>query len=432
MDPRRWTIWSLPRAVLGYVLTIDIAAVVIIVATANLTPITDQWGWFLLLAMGSLIHLEVTRHIERLREIAAEGSPHVHLQSVWLFAGLLMLPPPMLAALIGISYSHAWFRVYRRRTFLYRKVFSASTVALGCTAAWAILSVILGINQGGFVRELAGPQGLLAVAAAGLAYWLVNYTLVVVAIVATNPGRPRRAALGHPTDQLIIGAAVGLGTAVAYVLSVQPWLMPVLMITLLALHLGLLLPQFRAASRIDSKTGLVDSTFWREMADKELARAQRLGGELGILLVDLDYFKNVNDRFGHLAGDQVLRSAATTVKGQVRSYDLVGRFGGEEFAILLPGAGLGELQQAAERIRLAIRQLVVYTAPTLSGHTAIGGLTASIGGAVFPASADELTHLLLTADAALYRAKESGRDRVCIATPPAATDVDSPLPQPSA
>ena len=286
-----------------------------------------------------------------------------------------------------------------------------------------LLTLAFHTPGGGFVRELAGPLGLIAVVAAGLAYWLVNYALVVLAIVVTNPGRPWRAALGNPSDQLIMGAAVGLGTAIAYVLWLQFWLMPVLMVTLLALHLGLLLPQFRAASRIDSKTGLVDSTFWREMAEKELARAQRLASGLGVLLIDLDHFKNVNDHFGHLAGDQVLRAASSTMKGQVRSYDLVGRFGGEEFAILLPGAGLVELHQAAERIRQAIRQLIVYTAPTLNGHSAIGGLSASIGGAVYPESAEELTHLLLAADAALYQAKERGRDRICIATPPQADGV---------
>jgi diguanylate cyclase (GGDEF)-like protein len=432
MDPRARSLWKLPRGVLAYVLVIDAAAVVVVATTLTLTPIADAQLWFWVLAAGSVIHLEASRRIERLREIAAEGSPHVHLQSVWLFAGLLMLPPPLLAALIAISYTHAWLRVYRRRSLLYRKVFSACTVVLGCTAAWVLLAAALGAPEGTFVRYLDGPRGLLAVVAAGAAYWLVNYALVVGAIVATNPGRPWRAALGSPSDQLIIGAAVGLGTAIAYGLWTGSWLTPVLMITLLALHFGLLLPQFRAASRIDSKTGLVDSTFWREMADKELVRAQRLGSGLGVLLIDLDYFKNVNDRFGHLAGDQVLRAASAALKSQVRSYDLVGRFGGEEFAILLPGAGLAELQQAAERIRLAIRQLIVFTATTLNGNRAIGGLTASVGGAVYPESADELAHLLLAADAALYRAKARGRDQVCIAQPPHDDDADQPVPRPSA
>jgi len=430
MHPRRWAVWTLPCAVLHYVLAIEAAALLVIVSTVSLQPLTPRsFGYFALVALGSVVHLEAARGIERMREIAAEGSPHVHLQSIWLFAGVLLLPPPLLAALVVISYSHAWVRVYRRRTLLYRKVFSAATVILGCAVAKAILTLSYGNDGGAFVRMLDGPPGLAALVGTGLAYWLVNYALVVGAIVATNPDKPKRVALGNPSDQLIIGASVGLGTAVALLLTVRPWLAPVLMATVLALHMGLLLPQFRAASRTDSKTGLVDPTFWHEMAGKELERARRLGCGLGVLLVDLDHFKSVNDRFGHLAGDHVLRVVAATIKHEMRSYDLVGRFGGEEFAILLPGAGPEDLAGAAERVRHAVSQMSVYTVLTLSGPATIGGLTVSIGGALFPDSGDELTHILLSADAALFDAKNAGRNRVRLA-PPAGLPPFAPAPEP--
>ena len=422
MSARDWPLWTLPRGVLGYVFTVEAAALFVVAAGAGLQPVTARsWGLFALVTAGSVVHMEAARGIERMREIAAEGSPHVHLQSIWLFAGVLLLPPPLLAALVVISYAHAWVRVYRRRTLLYRKVFSAATVILAGTAACAILTLCYGHGDAGFVSKFDGPAGLAAVVAAAVAYWLVNYALVVVAIIATNPGRPRRAAVGDPSNQLIIGAAAGLGTAVAMLLTFEPWLAPMLMATVLALHLGLLMPQFRAASRTDSKTGLVDPTFWHQMAEKELDRARRLGGTLGILLIDLDHFKRINDGFGHLAGDHVLRVAANTLKREVRGYDLVGRFGGEEFAVLLPGVEPGELAGVAERVRQAVSQVSVHTTLTLNGPAVIGGLTASVGGALYPPCGTELTQVLLAADAALFEAKSAGRNQVRIAPVPPAT-----------
>lgn len=415
---REWALWALPPAVLRYVFVVESLATLTVLGTLDHHPVTPRSvGYFALVAVGAVIHLEAARGMERAREIAAEGSPHVHLQSIWLFAGVLLLPPPLLAALVVLSYTHAWLRVYRRRTFLYRKVFSASTVILGCAAAKMILSASYGSDRDAFVRVLGGPTGLAALVAAAVAYWVINYALVVAAIMLSNPQRPRRAALGLPSDQLIIGAAIGLGTAVALLLAIQPWLAPMLMATVLALHLGLLLPQFRAASRTDSKTGLVDAAFWHEMAQKELERARRAGSGLGVLLVDLDHFKSVNDRHGHLAGDHVLRVVASEIKQATRGYGLVGRFGGEEFAVLLPDVESADALRAAEHIRQVVSQVQVHTAFTLNGPAAISGLTASVGVSVFPHAGAELTPMLLAADAALFTAKKSGRDRVCAAPP---------------
>jgi diguanylate cyclase (GGDEF)-like protein len=397
--------------VLAYVVTVDVSATLVTLATAWRTPAEAFVSpLFLLLAGGAVLHLEAAQGIERIREISREGSPHAHMQSVWLFAGVLVLPMPLLVALITISYLHAWLRVYKRRAVLFRKVFSAATVVLACGAAQLVLGLFS--NR---PLDVDGPLGLLALACAGLTYWVVNYALVVAAIVMTNRDQPARAALGNASDQLIVLASIGLGSVLAIMMSSRPWLTPMLLLTVLALHMGLLLPQFRVAARTDSKTGLVDATFWHDVAERELARARRLVSTVGVLILDLDHFKQINDVYGHLAGDRVLRAVADALKHSVRSYDLVGRFGGEEFAVLLPGVSTDEVRATAERIRLEIASLHIAVVDRLGQDRVISGLTASVGAAVFPDTATELSPLLLAADEALYQAKNNGRDRVATA-----------------
>ncbi|MFI7676258.1 diguanylate cyclase [Actinophytocola sp. NPDC049390] len=374
-----------------------------------------DWLWFGLLALAAVVHLEAARGLERVREVTAEGSPHTHLQSVWFFAALLLLPPPLVAGILLISYVHSWLRVYRRRALVHRKVFSAATVVLALAGAYLVLAAIFPTHTEPFAVTLSGPLGLVAVVVAGFIYWLVNYALVVGVILLTNPDRPARKVLGRASDQLMIAGAIGLGTGMAIVMISQPWWTPLLIVTVLALHTGLLLPQFRDASRTDAKTGLFEPTFWAELTNDELDRARRLQGTLGLLLVDLDHFKRVNDGYGHLAGDIVLRAVAEAIKHSVRGHDMVGRYGGEEFAIVLPGLGADDACEAAERVRAAIAELAV-TVPDLDGETqVIRGLTASVGAAVYPDHGTERTSLLLAADAALYDAKTEGRDRVRIA-----------------
>ena len=132
-------------------------------------------------------------------------------------------------------------------------------------------------------------------------------------------------------------------------------------------------------------------------------------------MVDLDHFKKVNDVYGHLAGDAVLKAVAETISGQIRGYDSVGRFGGEEFVVLLPGMSEEDGVRVAERIRHAVTQLAVE-APVEGATTVIRNLSASIGVSTFPAAGDDIEPLLLAADAALYKAKNSGRNQVVSST----------------
>ena len=418
LSPRRWRVWSLSRPMLVYVLTVEIAAVAAVAGTSSLDTITRQdLVWLVVLAAAAVVYQEAARSIERTREPSEEGVPYTHLLSVWLFASVLLLPPALTAVLIAVGYLHAYLRlrVYRRRAALYRKVFSAATVVIACVGAHLVLAVFYPADVHPYALVLDGPVGLAAIVASAAVYRMVNYALVVAAILGTNLDRPVRSALGDANDQLMMAGAVGLGGGVAVVMTAQPWLTPLLVLTVLGLHMGLLLPQFRDASRNDSKTGLFNSVFWTKLVADEMDHARRLDGTMALLVIDLDHFKRVNDRHGHLAGDAVLLAVSEAIKHSVRAHDIVGRFGGEEFAVALPGLTLADALPAAERIRAAIAEVRVTT-PDLNGvERTIGGLTASVGVAVFPDHGTDRTTLVLAADAALYDAKDAGRDRTRVA-----------------
>jgi diguanylate cyclase (GGDEF)-like protein len=430
LSPRHWTLWSHPLSVVVFILAVEVAAVATVAGTITLAPVDrEDWIFAGLLVFVAVAHLEASSRIERIREVTSEGSPYNHLQSVWFFAAVLLLPPPLIAIVLTVSYGYMWARVYRWQAVAHRKVYTWATVVLGCAAAYAVLAAIYPDHGEPFAIALGGPLGLVAVVAAGALYRLVNYGLVVLVLMLTNPDRPARKALGHASDQLLIAGAIGLATGFAVMLIVRPWWTPMLVITVLALHLGLLLPQFRDASRIDTKTGLFDPTFWAELAADELDRARRLNGRLGVLLLDLDLFKRINDRHGHLAGDAVLRAVADAIRRSVRGHDMVGRYGGEEFAVVLPGLGVADVRHTAERIRISIAELTVIAVDLDGSERTIDGLTASVGGAVYPEHGEDRTTLLLAADAALYEAKAAGRDRTRIAAPPRPVLPGAPLPQ---
>ncbi len=160
----------------------------------------------------------------------------------------------------------------------------------------------------------------------------------------------------------------------------------------------------------DPLTGLYNRRYLEEIMERETRRAVRSEQGLGLLMLDLDDFKKFNDTFGHDAGDTVLRESASFLLRSVRVEDVVCRFGGEEFVVVLPMASLEVTQARAERIRSRLRELAV----THHGQ-ALGAITVSIGVAELPQHGTTSKELLESADAALYRAKREGRDRVVVA-----------------
>ena len=159
----------------------------------------------------------------------------------------------------------------------------------------------------------------------------------------------------------------------------------------------------------DPLTGLYNRCYLSEFLPRELARCRRSATSVAVMLIDLDHFKRINDSFGHEAGDVVLKAIAALLKSKVRGSDIACRYGGEEFALILPETGLDAAVRRAEVIRLAIARLGL-------GHagTPLGKITTSLGIALFPDHGEDSDALLRVADVALYGAKGAGRDRVVV------------------
>lgn len=162
--------------------------------------------------------------------------------------------------------------------------------------------------------------------------------------------------------------------------------------------LGDLAARLERVARTDDLTGLANRRAWDEHLSRELARARREGARLAVAVMDLDHFKEYNDRFGHQAGDRFLKEMAARWQGLIRDSDILARYGGEEFALALPGAGLEDAAATLERLR----------ASTPEDEKVSAGVVCWNG------TEDELD-LISRADHALYAAKRSGRDRIIVA-----------------
>ena len=163
--------------------------------------------------------------------------------------------------------------------------------------------------------------------------------------------------------------------------------------------------QLRFEATHDSLTGFLSRAAIVETFQKEVARAERQGTAVAVIMADIDHFKRVNDTYGHLVGDAVLRETARRMSASMRPYDSVGRYGGEEFLVVSPGCSLPDAADLAERLRESVYEKAMDT----SGHEI--NVTVSLGVAA-TSGMSQSGNLLRTADEALYRAKDGGRNRV--------------------
>jgi diguanylate cyclase (GGDEF)-like protein len=157
----------------------------------------------------------------------------------------------------------------------------------------------------------------------------------------------------------------------------------------------------------DPLTGLYNRRYLEETMDREIHRSRRLKAPLGVVMMDLDHFKDFNDSFGHGAGDALLSALAHVITAGIRTEDIACRYGGEEFLLVIPGASLATALERAEKVRQAVKALQVKYQGRFLKSTTI-----SLGVAIFPDHGQTAEEVITAADAALYRAKQAGRDRV--------------------
>ncbi|MDY6942297.1 MAG: diguanylate cyclase [Pseudomonadota bacterium] len=174
-------------------------------------------------------------------------------------------------------------------------------------------------------------------------------------------------------------------------------------------QLSTTLQKLEEQSQLDGLTETFNRAYWEQRLREEIARTQRYAHPLSLVICDLDHFKDVNDECGHLAGDAVLRTITGRLRGALRKTDILGRYGGEEFGIVLPDTDLGNAIRAAERLRRGVSsKLIPFEENELY-------ITASLGVAQWHDKMDSVESFIAAADQALYQAKALGRNRVCAA-----------------
>ena len=407
---RAWPLWEHPPWLRAYIV---IVAIVNLLAIALATRAGLGSGRSLAL-LGILVACEAAtvEFTKRAGEITGVAKD-VH--GVWELPVAILLPPVYALIVPILRLTLVQWRVRQAR--LHRRIFTAAELGLAYGAASLVFHGIMGSPLGVAVAPGGHASAwILAVAVAGVVKWAVDTGLVLPAVKSSYPGKARDMVLGGEAARNDV-AELCVAVLVTFAVSVN------LLTIVFAVPLVTLLQrsfrhaQLVTASRIDSKTGLLNAATWEREATAEVARAVRTRTPLAVALVDIDHFKGVNDTFGHLTGDRALNAIARTFRIFLREYDLIGRFGGEEFALLLPHTTALDAYGIAERIREHIA-----ATPLDAGDLPEGKLvqvTVSVGVAALGApwdtrSGSQITDLLAAADRALYRAKRAGRDQVCV------------------
>jgi diguanylate cyclase (GGDEF)-like protein/putative nucleotidyltransferase with HDIG domain len=393
---------SLPKAAFAFYLLVGAAAIAAGGPfVARISHERNGWFTFAILAAGAalaqLFVVVTPRRGER-----SEGTLSYHATAVFLLPAALLLAPP-LAVLIPIAqHVPEWLK---KRQPWYIGTFNIFNYTLTILAT-------LAANRWVLERHGLIPNANLRIAAAALAACIV-YVLVNHSLLAAMFGLGRGISVAESglfTSESISAELVlaALGVGVATFWHSNPWLIPLALAPLVVINRSLAVPALQMEARIDPKTGLFNARHFGAALADELTRAQRFDRPLSLMMADLDLLREVNNNYGHLAGDAVLRGIADVFRQELRHYDVPARFGGEEFSILLPETTSEQALEIAERIRRALADLRFDVETSSEPIQA----TVSIGVASFPADGRLGNELIHQADLAVYRAKLQGRNRV--------------------
>jgi diguanylate cyclase (GGDEF)-like protein/putative nucleotidyltransferase with HDIG domain len=355
---------------------------------------TDDWATFTLLA-GACAAAQVF-------VVITPRNQSYHTTIVFLLPAVLLLPPEFLPLVALIQHIPEWLK---ERYSWYIQSFNIANYAIDLLAAWTAARAVMHASW-------LIPQDRPRMAAA----WLVAAVVLVAAnhiLLAFMLGLARGHSLRESglftyeslSTDLVLAV---LGVTVTAVWHANPWLVALAVTPLVLIHRSLAVPALEQEARVDPKTGLYNARHFASAMAEELERATRLERPLSLLMADLDLLREVNNSYGHLAGDAVLQGIAATFGKELRHYDVPARFGGEEFSILLPETTRETALEIAERLRRSVAESSFEVETSVDPIRA----TISIGVATFPQDGASVNELIHQADLAVYRAKLQGRNRV--------------------
>ena len=405
LDVRKWAWWQLDWPLKSYVgaLTLTFVALTCYAASQTTWHASDLRKFALLLGCG-LVSVAATP-----RTAYHMGGVTRDFLTVWVLPIAVVLPPVYaMVTPIPLFVLTQWLV---SRGLIYRRVFTVAVTGLSYGAASLVFHAIPDSFAGPAVGT--GTHALtwaVAVAACEIIGGRGNHFMIAAAVKISNPA-VRLADVSFSREAIQSDVAeLDLSVLISVVVAVNPVLAVLGVPTVLLVRRFMMHAQLLAAARVDTKTGLLNASTWEQEAEIEIARAIRTGSPLAVALVDIDHFKTVNDTYGHLVGDKALRAVTDGLQSQLRAYDLAGRFGGEEFAVLLPHAREADALSIAERLRVHVASLSIPVRDDDESGPRVQ-VTISVGVAALDGAARELTDLLAAADAALYHAKETGRNK---------------------
>jgi diguanylate cyclase (GGDEF)-like protein/putative nucleotidyltransferase with HDIG domain len=360
--------------------------------------------WIILIGMVTLATLA--------QLFKAEGPNHqaFFAASAFYFAATLLLPFPQVVLVITIPLLIEWAkaRLWDRSDHLRHWYIQSFNIAMHLIAAFAAHWLYHSLMWG----DLSVTLHVIIVLLAALVYLFVSQTLLGQAFVVARNLSWRESGVFANDNLISEFTLLCTGIVISELWRIDPWLIAPGLAPLVMMYRALLVPKLRKEAQTDSKTGLFNARYFKETFAKELERAQRLERPLAFIMADLDLLRMINNVYGHLAGDIVISGIGKIIQQNTREYDICGRFGGEEFAIVVPEAEYAQAMALAERIRQTIQE-TVFTVPNT--NTQIRA-TMSFGVACFPHDASTMTDLMHKADVAVYQSKHQGRNRVTAAS----------------
>ncbi len=383
---------------------IAIGAVLSLLVFMNSVPGLPDWAALCVLgafATWSQLGRSVFKGRSR-EDVSISASPLL----VFLAAGVFLLPPWQFVVLVLFPHAVEWvIERYRGSLSLSAWYIQAFNIANHVCCGFAA-------RAGEFFVSANLPAGEFPTAAAALSaillYLMLNHVLIAFAVVLArgvswNVNGMLEWDTLMPNLLLLV-----MGYSLALLWEQSPWLILFGLAPVVLIRQALAVPQLRKEAQFDAKTGLYNAAHFSRLFRREMERAGRFAHPLSLIMVDLDLLRNVNNTYGHLAGDTVLACIGQIIRQVLRKYDIAGRFGGEEFTVVLAETR----QDAALVVAQRLRQTIAATPITVRTNAQPIHVTASFGVASFPADATEPDDLIHQADVAVYQAKLQGRNCV--------------------
>jgi diguanylate cyclase (GGDEF)-like protein len=392
--PCRTRFSDLPRTARGYVYANFVAAMATavwvltrggLVVDASVVLLCVAW-----VAVGALAY-------------PVPAAAHTMSPSSIVAVAAVLLVSPRAAILVACVGQAIWGLLISRQEW-FRRAFNVANMTLSTAAAGGAAMAV-----SSFASDSRSGVGLLLVGlAAAATFCVVNDMLLAVVVGLARTIDARDSQLFAPRTFVASVALALLGVAVASLWETNPWLLATMAAPVVFGMQSWVVPVLREETRTESKTGLFSAAHFQERLDYEFARATRTSRDVSVLMADVDHFRQVNTQHGHLAGDAVLIGIADILRREVRRGGTASRFGGEEFAVLLPETDGEAAVRIAERIRAAVEHAEFVSDASDTPLRA----TISIGVATASPRAGTAVAVLDEADRALYRAKREGRNRV--------------------